>query len=257
MHPPVRNIAVWILSLILAAGCTQPSQDASGTAPEGRAGYYPDSPLAGSGAGAQTPTSADDYQAAHRAMSARDYAEAMRFYQRIAEGKDTPSDLIIPRSTVGKVSYQDMREEAQEEIGMMYFHGWGVPQDYAAARYWLQKAVDTGGVNTNGPTGILADMYRLGLGGPPDYQKYRALSPIEEAKRESDQRKAAAAAVVQRLQTMAASGSSTGNECRNRCWEEAKRCNFSLFVGGQAFPTPSNLSFTCSLPYSLCTAGCR
>ncbi len=56
--------------------------------------------------------------------------------------------------------------EAQNRLGELYAKGRGVPQDYAQARAWYEKAAAQGhplAQNT------LAELYFAGLGGPPDY----------------------------------------------------------------------------------------
>jgi hypothetical protein len=56
--------------------------------------------------------------------------------------------------------------KAQYQLAGMYYRGKGVPQDYAEALRWYQKAADQG--NAEGEYG-LAFMYREGNGVPRDY----------------------------------------------------------------------------------------
>jgi iron(II)-dependent oxidoreductase len=56
--------------------------------------------------------------------------------------------------------------EAQLNIGIMYRKGLGVPQDYAKARQWLDKAADQGHDTAQMNMALL---YREGLGVPQDY----------------------------------------------------------------------------------------
>jgi hypothetical protein len=111
------------------------------------------------------------------------------------------------------------------------------------------------------PSGRLARLYEQGLGGPKDHQKYLQLDPVQIVKQKDEEERRKMEALMSGLAAAAAAqrqqGPSSYQQCKDRCWEEAKLCNAGSFVGGKALPTPSNLSFTCSLPYSLCTGGCR
>jgi TPR repeat protein len=177
----------------------------------------------------------------------------MLLYRRIDAGQD------IPVHSPGAATYQDTLTDTRTSIGEMYEKGLGVPQDYKAARYWYQKAIDTGGAGLSGPSGRLARLYEQGLGGPRDHQKYLQLDPVQVVKEQEAEERRKNEALMSGLAAVAAArhGPSSYQQCKDRCWDEAKLCNAGSFVGGKAFPTPSNLSFTCSLPYSLCTAGCR
>ncbi len=53
----------------------------------------------------------------------RDFTEAATWYRKAAE-----ADVPV----------------AQWDLGMMYYQGYGVSKDLAAARAWLQKAADRG-----------------------------------------------------------------------------------------------------------------
>ena len=69
------------------------------------------------------------------------------------------------------------REIAREFIGDFYANGWGVRQDYAAARMWYQRAIDTPDATfiVSRAKMKLAHLYEKGLGGPRDYAKARQL----------------------------------------------------------------------------------
>lgn len=56
--------------------------------------------------------------------------------------------------------------EAQNRLGELYAKGRGVPQDYAQARAWYEKAAAQGHPMAQNN---LAELYFAGLGGPPDY----------------------------------------------------------------------------------------
>ena len=59
--------------------------------------------------------------AARAAYDAKDYAQAMKLYEPLANQGNS---------------------EAQYWIGSMYFNGQGVAQDYSKAFYWFSKAAD-------------------------------------------------------------------------------------------------------------------
>lgn len=56
--------------------------------------------------------------------------------------------------------------EAQNSLGERYAKGMGVPQDYAQARAWYEKAAAQGHPLAQNN---LAELYFAGLGGPQDY----------------------------------------------------------------------------------------
>jgi TPR repeat protein len=56
--------------------------------------------------------------------------------------------------------------EAQTNLGLLYYNGQGVPQDYAAARQWWEKAAAQGSADAQFNLGML---YAKGLGVPQDY----------------------------------------------------------------------------------------
>ena len=56
--------------------------------------------------------------------------------------------------------------EAQNRLGELYAKGRGVPQDYAQARTWYEKAAAQGHPLAQNN---LAELYFAGLGGPQDY----------------------------------------------------------------------------------------
>ena len=56
--------------------------------------------------------------------------------------------------------------QAQSNLGFMYEHGQGVPQDYSEAVKWFRKAADQGYANAQFNLGV---MYDMGQGVPQDY----------------------------------------------------------------------------------------
>jgi uncharacterized protein len=91
------------------------------------------------------------------AYSSGDYAAAMSYWRPLAERGNAAAEF---------------------GLGIMYFNGDGVPQDYAQARVWLRNAVDhdSAAEHTNLP-GLtyaiaqfnLGRMYEGGQGGTQDY----------------------------------------------------------------------------------------
>src|SRR4029434_10638846 len=72
--------------------------------------------------------------------------------------------------------------EAQQNLGNLYAEGRGVPQDYAAASKWFQRAAAQGHAWAQA---ILGGMYASGEGIPQDYvQAYKwfslAAAPLTE-----------------------------------------------------------------------------
>ena len=96
-----------------------------------------------------------DYQAGVAAYSRGDYATALQEFKPLAE--------------------QGIAE-AQFNLGLMYWHGRGVPQDSAEAAKWYRKAAEQGQATTRlGRRAIataqfsLGAMYADGAGVPQDY----------------------------------------------------------------------------------------
>ncbi len=69
-------------------------------------------------------------------------------------------------ATVCRLGAEQGDAKAQANLGHMYSHGQGVPQDYAEALRWYRKAAEQG--DANGQDG-LASMYSHGRGVPQDY----------------------------------------------------------------------------------------
>jgi hypothetical protein len=149
--------------------------------------------------GAETggPTSADDFRAAMTDMHSGNYAEAMLLFRKIDAGQDIAAQA-------GRETYQETLSETRTSIGDMYEMGQGVPQDFKAARYWYQKAIDTGGF-TGRASAQLARLYEQGLGGPRDHQKYLQLDPIQVVREQEAEERRKWEALIS---AAAASGSS-------------------------------------------------
>ena len=60
--------------------------------------------------------------------------------------------------------------EAQFDLGLAYVLGWGVPQDYAIAGQWHEKAASQGEVDAQYSLGLL---HYEGHGVPQDYVRAR------------------------------------------------------------------------------------
>ncbi|KAF8927940.1 hypothetical protein BGZ58_010008 [Dissophora ornata] len=91
---------------------------------------------------------------------ALDNATGMRWFREAAERGDS---------------------KAQVHLGMMFYHGKGVEQDYVESRKFLLMAADQGHLEANR---YLGEMYHLGLGGPQDH--HEALERSLKAAKEGD-----------------------------------------------------------------------
>ena len=91
------------------------------------------------------PVAAQDFDAGWKAYERGDYAAALREFRPLAE---------------------QGHAEAQAMLGIMYFEGWGVPEDDAEAVKWYRKAAEQGHANAELKLG---DMYRPGVGVPQDF----------------------------------------------------------------------------------------
>ncbi len=77
-------------------------------------------------------------------MHARDVAEAAKWYERAAN--------------------QGLAQ-AQHNLGSLYYHGSGVPQDHSAAASWFRKTADQGSAKAQT---MLAELYYCGRGVPQE-----------------------------------------------------------------------------------------
>ena len=82
-----------------------------------------------------------------------------------ANGQGVPQDYAMARQWWEKAASQS-NAQAQTNLGALYANGQGVPQDYAMARQWYEKATSQGDVLAQYNLGT---MYREGQGVPQDY----------------------------------------------------------------------------------------
>jgi tetratricopeptide (TPR) repeat protein len=91
-----------------------------------------------------------DYQEGYDAWLAGDYATAMAEWKAVADAAPDRAMLAEYR-------------EALYGIGMLYWQGHGVDQDYSVATVWLKQAAD---INHPGAATKLGYLYSMGLGVP-------------------------------------------------------------------------------------------
>jgi TPR repeat protein len=84
-------------------------------------------------------------------------------------GKNLPQDYATARGWYEKAATQG-RADAQFNLGALYRNGQGVPQDYAKAREWYEKAAAQGYAMAQYNLGYL---YHNGQGVPQDYAMAR------------------------------------------------------------------------------------
>lgn len=94
---------------------------------------------------APVPGIAQSFLAGSHAYDSRDYATALRELRPLAEQGDV---------------------RAQNNLGVMYENGHGVPQDHAEAVRWFRAAAQQGNAIAQNNLGL---MYRRGAGVPQDY----------------------------------------------------------------------------------------
>ena len=80
-------------------------------------------------------------------------------------GQGVPQDYAAAINWYRKAADQG-NAAAQGNLGLMYANGQGVPQDYAAAINWYRKAADQGDAAAQDSLGL---MYYTGQGVPQDY----------------------------------------------------------------------------------------
>lgn len=102
----------------------------------------------------------------------RDLAKAREYYeQATAQGHEEAKKALL-RPEFAKPTAAELRALAEEDFqrGEAYFHGRGVPQDYAKARECYEKAAEQGHANAQYNLGWL---YHNGYGVPQDYSQAR------------------------------------------------------------------------------------
>ena len=93
------------------------------------------------------PVAAQDFQKGLAAAQAGDFATALQEWTPLAEAGDT---------------------SAQFNLGLMYYNGLGVPQDYKEAIKWYTLAAEQGDADVQNNLGL---MYYNGQGVPQDYKE--------------------------------------------------------------------------------------
>ena len=94
-----------------------------------------------------SPATGQDMQEVSEAYERGDYATVIELLWPFAEQGDA---------------------EAQLSLGLMHYHGEGVPQDHAEAALWLSRAAEQGGAEAQS---YLGGMYFRGEGVPQDYEQ--------------------------------------------------------------------------------------
>ena len=131
--------------------------------------------------GAETPPAEADFNAGVAAYKQGDYATALREWRPLAKqgnagaqnnlgvmysnGRGVPQDYAKAVEWYRKAAEQGYAD-AQYNLGVMYDHGRGVPQDDAEAVGWYRKAAEQGYAKAQFNLG---NMYITGLGVPLDY----------------------------------------------------------------------------------------
>ncbi len=139
--------------------------------------FVPGAPVA-SGA---SPSANAAFRRGSEALDRKDYAEALRWYQRGADQGSAKAQFALGTMYVnGTAGRKDDAEGArliraaaeqglagaQSGLGVMYRAGVGVPQDYTQAAKWLRLAAEQGEASAQSQ---LASMYGLGQGVRQDY----------------------------------------------------------------------------------------
>jgi TPR repeat protein len=94
-----------------------------------------------------TPVAAQDIEAGYEAYRRGEFAAALHEFRPLAEQGDA---------------------RAQAMLGIMYFEGWGVPEDDAEAVKWYSRAAEQGHILAELKLGV---MYRQGVGVSQDFAK--------------------------------------------------------------------------------------
>ena len=80
-------------------------------------------------------------------------------------GEGVPQDYAEASKWYKQAADQEL-EQAQNNIGVMYYYGQGVPKDYAEAFKWYKQAADQGNAMSQKNLGVL---YGLGEGVPKNF----------------------------------------------------------------------------------------
>ena len=126
------------------------------------------------------------YRVARLAADAGDHAEALTVYQRAIRDDDYRAMLDlgqmheegrgVPKSVARAVALYERAADrspwARYKLGLLYLEGTAVAQDYAKARYWLQRAAGDGNAGARNNLAVMADR---GLGVAADHAAARDL----------------------------------------------------------------------------------
>jgi uncharacterized protein YdaT len=85
------------------------------------------------------------------------------------DGHGVPQDYAKAREWYEKAA-EAGAAQAMTNLGVIYENGQGVPQDYAKAREWYEKGAGAGSAQA---MALLAVLYGTGNGGPHDYENAR------------------------------------------------------------------------------------
>jgi hypothetical protein len=121
-----------------------------------------------------------DFQAGMDAYNRKDFGTAYREFLPLAEQGDAKAQFSlglmyyngygVPEDDAEAVQWFRLAAkqglaEAQYKLGLMYYNGWGVPQDYAKAVRWYRLAAEQGDPNAQYKLEL---MYESGKGAPKD-----------------------------------------------------------------------------------------
>jgi uncharacterized protein len=112
---------------------------------------------------------------------AQDYAKAREWYEKAAAKGNVPAGKLLQHLPAPPVTSQDA--SALYSQGERYYYGQGVPQDYAKAREWYEKAAAKDDADAMFKLGLL---YQNGQGVPQDYAKAREWYEKAAAKNNAD-----------------------------------------------------------------------
>jgi len=117
-------------------------------------------------------SAAAEYQKGLDAFLEGDYEKAMTEWKEQVNRPGEPENLAIYR-------------ESLYAIGMLYWHGYGVPQDYAIAAVWLRQAAD---INHAGAQVKMGYLHVMGQGVPQSYPEARRWFELAAAQGDVDAR---------------------------------------------------------------------
>ena len=131
----LKGIAAVIITITIAAGNCFAAETKTGTQQnnQGKTSY--------------SESAEKNYNLAVKYYDEKNYAEAAKFYKKAAEQGDS---------------------DAQTDLGYIYFHGKGIPQDYSEAAKWFRKAANQGNAKAQTNLGI---MYENGQGVKQEYEE--------------------------------------------------------------------------------------